>query len=179
MPNFNYGNYPYGNIYQPYGMGNGGYQQNNFGQQPQMQQQPPQMQQQAQPQTAYLPLTFVSGNIGAKAFIVAPNQTVFLKDSDEGSDLLFEKSADSYGKYTLKAYHLIPVKVDDVGKPIEETPKQDIITKQDLQFFATKNDLNELFNAFETKMNDLLSSVQKGLKTAKSNTTIKENDKNE
>lgn len=174
MPNYNYMNYPYGNLYQPYGMGNNGYQQNNYGQ-PQMPQQP-QMQQAPQPQTSYLPLTFTSGIVGAKAFIVSPNQTVFLKDSDEGSDLLFEKSADPYGKYTLKAYHLSPVKLDEIGKPIQETPKQESLTKEDLQFFATKQDLNDLFKTFENKMNDLSSLIQKGSKTSKTSALTKDSD---
>lgn len=158
MPNYNnlYGNYPYGNIYQPYGVNNNGYQQNNYNQ--------PQMQQTPQPQTSYLPLTFTSGLVGAKAFIVAPNQTVFLKDSEEGSDLLFEKSADSYGKYTLKAYKLNEIKIDDIGKNINENSKTETITKKDLQEFATKGDLDSLKSIFENKMNDLSTLIQKGSK---------------
>lgn len=175
MPNYNYGNYPFGNPYQAYGMGNQNYQQ-NYGQQVQTQ---PMMQPTPQPQTSYLPLTFTSGAVGAKAFIVGPNQTVFLKDSDEGSDLLFEKSADQYGKYTLKAYHLSEVKLDDIGKPIQKAQMTESITKEDLQFFATKNDLNDLKTIFENKMNDLSALIQKSSKSNKNNLNLKDSDKNE
>ena len=171
---YGYGGYPYYN----YGYGSMPYQnqqpQQNYNyQQPQPQ---PMQQQPQQPQSQYLPLGFTNGLIGAKAFIVMPNQTVFLKDSDEGSNLLFEKSADSNGKYTLKAYQLTEVKLDDIGKPITNIqPQQDLLTKKDLQSFATKNDLNDLKTIFETRMNDLSSLIQKGSKQAK----IKDSDRNE
>ena len=64
------------------------YQQNNYYQQ----------------QTTYLPLTFVNGIEGAKAFIVGANQTVYLKDSD--SNMLYEKRADAQGRYSIVAYEL-------------------------------------------------------------------------
>ncbi len=146
MPNYNNYNYPYGMPY-TYGVNNSGYQNNNYGQQ--MQQ--PQMQQ----QTSYLPLSFTNGVIGAKAFIVAPNQTVYLRDSDEGSNLLFEKSADMYGKYTIKAYRLTEVNINDVGKPIPETPKTEYVTKEDLKNFRL---------VFENKMNVLSSLIEKNIK---------------
>ena len=147
MPNYNNYNYPYGMPYTSYGVNNSGYQNNNYGQQ--MQQ--PQM----LPQTSYLPLSFTNGLIGAKAFIVAPNQTVYLRDSDEGSNLLFEKSADMYGKYTIKAYRLSEVNINDVGKPIPETPKTEYVTKEDLNNFRL---------VFENKMNVLSSLIEKNVK---------------
>lgn len=167
MPNYNnyYGNYPYGNPYQPYGM-NPGYQ-NNYGTQPQQPQQQ-QYQTMQQPQTAYLPLTFTSGLVGAKSFIVSPNQTVFLKDSDEGSKLLFEKSADQNGRYTLRAYELNEIKVDDIGKPKQPIQTQPQITKEDIQYFATKDDLIALQRVLETQMNNLSNLIQKSSKNGKS-----------
>lgn len=146
MPNYNnFNNYPYGMPYSPYGV-NPGYQQNNYNQQ---------MQQPVQQQTSYLPLSFTNGVIGAKAFIVAPNQTVFLRDSDEGSNLLFEKSADMYGKYTIKAYRLTQVNIDDIGKPLPEMPKNEYITKEDLNNFKL---------IFENKMNILSSLIMENSK---------------
>lgn len=176
---YGYGTYPYGYNYNYGGMPyqNQQPQQNYNYQQPQPQ---PMQQQPQQPQTSYLPLSFVNGVIGAKAFIVMPNQTVFLKDSDEGSNLLFEKSADSNGKYTLKAYQLSEVKLDDIGKPITNIqPQQDLLTKKDLQSFATKNDLNDLKTIFEDRMNDLSSLIQKSNNKGKYNAQIKDGDKNE
>lgn len=72
--------------------------------------------QQQYQQTTYLPLTFVNGIEGAKAFIVGANQTVYLKDSD--SDMLYEKHADSQGRYSIKAYKLQEA---ELGKPKAET----------------------------------------------------------
>ena len=94
---------------------------------------------QPQPQqTNYLPLTFVSGIEGAKAFIVAPNQTVYLKDSD--SNILYEKKADAQGRYSLTAYEM---------KPVNDTSKQQIE-------FATTSDL-ETIRAMLTEKIDILS----------------------
>ena len=91
-----------------------------------------------QPQTNYLPLTFISGIEGAKAFIVAPNQTVYLKDSD--SIILYEKKADAQGRYSLTAYEM---------KPVNDTSKQQIE-------FATTSDL-ETIRAMLTEKIDILS----------------------
>lgn len=179
MPNYNqYGNYPYGNIYQPYGM-NPNYQNSNYGQQVQPQQ-VQQFQPMQQPQTSYLPLTFTSGLVGAKSFIVAPNQTVFLKDSDENSNLLFEKSADQNGRYTLRAYELNEIKIDDIGKPKEPVNNQvSQITKEDIQLFATKNDLIALQQVLETQMNNLSNLIQKGSRNSKNNFVAKDSEKND
>ena len=176
MASYNNYGYPYGNYYQPqmnqqpnYNMGNMMPNQNQQVQQPQ------QMSQQVQPQqpVSYLPLTFTSGVIGVKSFIVPPNQTVFLRDSDKGSDLLFEKSADPYGKYTIKAYHMVEVNLDDINKPIQETKKD--ITPD----IATKQDLTDLKSLFESKIGELSSLIQKSYKTPKNNGYIKDGDKNE
>ena len=179
MPNYNqYGNYPYGNIYQPYGM-NPNYQNSNYGQQVQPQQ-VQQFQPMQQPQTSYLPLTFTSGLVGAKSFIVAPNQTVFLKDSDENSNLLFEKSADQNGRYTLRAYELNEIKIDDIGKPKDPVNNQaSQITKEDIQLFATKNDLIALQQVLETQMNNLSNLIQKGSRNSKNNFAAKDSEKND
>lgn len=178
MPTYNqYGNYPYGNPYQPYGVNPNMYQNNGYAQQMPQQQQP-QFQPMQQPQTSYLPLTFTSGLVGAKSFIVAPNQTVFLKDSDEGSNLLFEKRADQNGRYTLKVYELNEIKVDDIGKPKEVFKNPEVqITKEDMQHFATKDDLIALQRVFEVQMNNLSTLIQKGSKNGKN--FVKDSEKNE
>ena len=108
----------------------------------------PYSQPQPQPQqTNYLPLTFVSGIEGAKAFIVAPNQVVYLKDSD--SNILYEKKADAQGRYSLTAFELKPI--NDVSKPQGE--------------YATINDLE----ALKDKLNILSSEVQKLTRKAEIN----------
>lgn len=136
----NYNNYnnPY-NQY-PYTM----YGANNY--QPQYAQPQPQ-----QMQTNYLPLTFVNGIEGAKAFIVGANQTVYLKDSD--SNVLFEKRADSQGKYSIIAFELKQVELNNVGKNFytDNTPKDNFVTKETLKEFQYKfeNDLASLAKKLE------------------------------
>lgn len=77
---------PYSNPYyrSPYNS----YQQNNF--------------QQNNPPVLF---SFVQGVEGAKAFFVQPNQTVILRDSEQ--NILYEKSADSQGRTTMKVYELV------------------------------------------------------------------------
>lgn len=135
----NYSN-PYYNPYQQYPYTT----QQNY-QQPQYQQ--PQMQQ-VQTQTNYLPLTFVNGIEGAKAFIVHPNQVFYLKDSD--SNLLFEKKADAQGKYTIIAYELKEV---DYNKPAQST--------QPTSNYATIDDLAKLQYKLENMINGLKSEEVK------------------
>lgn len=131
----NYNN-PY-NQY-PYINNNYGYQQPTY--------QPTYQPQYQQPQQSYIPLTFVSGIEGAKAFIVAPNQVVFLKDSD--SDLIFQKKADAQGKYEMKAFHMTEVNSDNN-------------TVTNSSNYITKNDLNALESIFTNKIDILLREVEK------------------
>lgn len=123
------------------------YNYNQYGQYPynytQYQQPQPQMQMQ-QPQTQYIPLTFVSGIEGAKAFIVAPNQTVYLRDSD--TETLFIKTADNQGRYTLKTYNLTPT---------------DGAVKQNNVEFVTTSELNALKHDFEERMNKMSLELEK------------------
>lgn len=102
----------------------------------------PQYQQAQQQQTNYLPLTFVNGIEGAKAFIVGANQTVYLKDSD--SNVLFEKRADSQGKYSILAYELKQIDLNNVGKPIAQV---EYVTVAD--FKSLENKLKRLSNKID------------------------------
>lgn len=111
-----------------------------------------QVQQQA-PQTNYLQLTFINGIEGAKAFIVAPNQTIYLKDSD--SNILYEKKADAQGRYTLTAFELKPVEINTSNAPVKTE-------------YATASDLNALKSFFIEQMNILSSDLKKCVKTQSS-----------
>ena len=113
---------------------NYGYNYSQYGQYPYQQ---PQLNQ-------YIPLTFVSGVEGAKAYIVAPNQTVYLRDSD--TDVLYIKTADIQGKYTLKAYNLVPIENNQKAVNVE---------------FASIEALNALKNDFEQKMNKISLELEK------------------
>lgn len=104
--------------------------------------------QQQTPMTNYLQLTFINGIEGAKAFIVAPNQTIYLKDSD--SNILYEKKADAQGRYTLTAFEL---------KQIEMNTPTPAPTQQTA--YATTNDLNALKSTFMEQMNIITSKLEK------------------
>jgi hypothetical protein len=61
------------------------------------------------PQQTYQPgnygFAFVNGLEDAKAFIVNPNCTYLLRDTN--SNTCFEKRADQFGKWTIKVYTLV------------------------------------------------------------------------
>ena len=147
----NYTN-PYTNAYGGY------YQQNNYPQpnynnaynyQPMMAQQQtmPQIQ-----QPNYLPLTYVNGEEGAKAYIVSPNTTIYLRDSD--SNKLFIKSSDNNGKYTIEAYELTPVG--------ENSQKAQISHENiDPNQFISKEQLSALESKFDAKLSKLQSKIDK------------------
>ena len=105
----------------------------------------------SQPQTNYLPLTFISGIEGAKAFIVAPNQTVYLKDSD--SNILYEKKADAQGRYSLTAYEM---------KPVNDTSKQQIEFATTSDLTALKSMLTEKIDILSKDVETLLNGAKKG-----------------
>lgn len=109
--------------------------------------------QQQAPLTNYLQLTFINGIEGAKAFIVAPNQTIYLKDSD--SNILYEKKADAQGRYTLTAFELKPVEINAQ-------------TQQTKSEYATTNDLIALKSFFIEQMNILSSDLKKCVKSQSS-----------
>ena len=156
----NYNNYNPYNQY-PYTAYQNNMQQQNY----QQVQQPNNMQyqQQMQPtqQTTYLPLTFVNGVEGAKAFIVGANQIIYLKDSD--SNILFEKKADSQGKYTLSAFKLEQIDINNIGKDTNSNPisTDRFIMKDDIKDFVTKSDLNALETIFESKLDKISSRIEK------------------
>lgn len=103
--------------------------------------------QQQTPMTNYLQLTFINGIEGAKAFIVAPNQTIYLKDSD--SNILYEKKADAQGRYTLTAFELKQIEMNTPTAPTQPTA------------YATTNDLNALKSTFMEQMNIITSKLEK------------------
>lgn len=107
------------------------------------------------PKPTYLPMMLVTGIEGTKDIIVLPNQSVYLKDSD--SDLMFLKQADAQGRYSLKAYDLKEIALEDVGKPAQSL---NLITREDFEVF--KKDLTESVKA----LNEKIDSVYKGKETS-------------
>ena len=164
-------NYSYQNPYGAYPYNSYG---NNYVSQQPTQQMPYQQtmnnnmynQQQTQVQQNYLPLTFVNGIEGAKAFIVNPNQVIYLKDSD--SDVLFEKKADSQGKYTLLAYKLTQVDINNIGKTNVVVPQiktDNFLTKEDIKDFITNSELDNFSKTIEGKLGQLSSKIEKLYRT--------------
>ena len=170
----NYNNYNPYNQY-PYTA----YQNNMQYQQAQQQNinmQPNYQQMQTQQQTTYLPLTFVNGIEGAKAFIVGANQTIYLKDSD--SNILFEKKADNQGKYSLTAFKLEQIDINNIGKDTNANPisTDRFIMKDDIKDFVTKNDLTALETLFESKLDKVYSRIEKLARNGLNKATQKESE---
>lgn len=139
----------YNNPYQqyPYTIYNNGYQQPMQYQQPQQQQM----------QTTYLPLTFVNGIEGAKAFIVGANQTIYLKDSD--SNILFEKKADNQGKYTIVAFELKQIDLNNFNNIKNSSNKvsDDFVTRDNLKNYVTF----EAFTKLQEELQNLRAAIEK------------------
>ena len=139
--NFQYGG-PYGNnpysypYYNPYQ-----YQQQN-----QQNQQQPQMAQMA----------FVNGIEGAKAYQLAPNQSIVLMDSE--SPLAFMKQSNAMGQSTLRYFKLV------------ETSEQDIRNSQNLPKTSTDDFvLRKDFDELSKKLDDLTKKIKKAEKVEKEN----------
>lgn len=90
-----------------------------------------QYQQPAKPSVIF---ALVNGIDDAKAYILQPNQTAYLKDNN--STFLYEKRADQQGRYTLETYDL--VKLDK---------NEDYAKKSDFEALKLEvNRLSELLN---------------------------------
>lgn len=90
------------------------------------------------PQTQGNPPIWVSGEAGAKAFLVAPGSTVALWDSE--SQTIYLKSADASGMPSMKV-------LDYTIRDLTATPKQ-AAPEINLDEYITKKD----FEAFEEKI---------------------------
>lgn len=114
---------------------------------PQQYQQPiptPQQQIQQQPQNVG-GLIWVSGEAGAKAYLVAPNTTVQLWDSE--ANCVYLKSADATGMPSMKILdYTIRNAQNDVKKtPLDNEPKE----------YATKDDMAALKAELMRKIDDI------------------------
>ena len=76
---------------------------------------------------------FVNGIEGAKSYIVQPNQTILLMDSD--APMCYMKQSNGLGQSTLRYFKLVEVKEDDL-----KTPQNDDIAslKQRLEALEKK-----------------------------------------
>ena len=102
----------------------------------QYQQQPQQQQQQAQPMSSNM--IWVSGEAGAKAYLVAPNTTVQLWDSE--SQTIYLKSADESGMPTMKIldYTIREAQAVQNMPTLMNEPLPEYVTKAELDDFEDR-----------------------------------------
>lgn len=110
---------------------NGGYPASYpYIQQPMIPQPQPQYQQQSG-------ITWVQGEAGAKSYMVAPNTTVQLWDSEQ--QVIYLKSADASGMPSIKT---LDYTIRDMAQPVLKQQEVTYATASDLE--AIKADLSEL-----------------------------------
>lgn len=71
----------------------------------------PMYQQPVQQTQSIIPMAYVNGLEGAKAYWMGTNQIAYLRDNNDDT-LMYEKRTDNFGKYQMKAYKLTELKVD-------------------------------------------------------------------
>lgn len=86
-------------------------------------------------------LIWVQGEAGAKSYLVAPNQTVQLWDSE--SQTIYLKSADASGMPSIK---VLDYTVRDAAQKPVSTPVSDYATKEDISI------INNEINALKAKL---------------------------
>lgn len=138
--------------YQP--MYPGAYQQpaqqiQQYQQQPQMQMP---VQQPMQRQNSNAGVNWVQGEAGAKSWLIAPNETVMLMDSE--ADVFYLKSADASGVP-------LPLRIFDYKERRSDASKADLANSNGKSIdYATKDDLNELQKATHDSINELRKQLK-------------------
>lgn len=108
---------------------------------------PPQQAQQPQPQQNN-GIIWVQGEAGAKSYLVAPNTTVQLWDSE--SQVIYLKSADASGMPSIKVLDYT-IRDSAPKHPTPVGPQIDYATKDDVG--ALRGELNKLRDEMTTLMN--------------------------
>lgn len=115
----------------------------------------PQYQYQPQTQTqsqANSGIIWVQGEAGAKAYIVAPNTTIQLWDSD--AQVIYLKSADASGMPSLKI-------LDYTIRDQKQTKLPTEVPKQDLSNYVTKDEFDAIVAKYDSLKAVLDGLVQK------------------
>ena len=101
-----------------------------------------QSQYQSNQQNTYV---FVNGIEGAKAYQVAPNQTMMLLDSEK--PLIYKKVSDQFGKSSIQFYKMIETTEEEL-KHVEVAPSEDTTAlKKEVASLSEK--INAIYNALE------------------------------
>lgn len=107
---------------------------------------PPQQVQQHQPQQNNS-IIWVQGEAGAKSYLVAPNTTVQLWDSE--SQVIYLKSADASGMPSIKVLDYT-IRDSEPKHPTPVSPQIDYATKEDVG--ALQGEINKLRDEMTTLM---------------------------
>ena len=83
-------------------------------------------------------IIWVSGEAGAKAYMVAPNNTVQLWDSE--SQTIYLKSADASG---MPSFKVLDYTIRDSNKNMANTAP--VLTDDKLSAYATKDEINAVY----------------------------------
>lgn len=103
-------------------------------------------------------ILWVSGEIGAKSYLVAPGMTVLLMDSE--SQKFYIKTSDTSGLPTIRTF--------EYSEVYPNAQKQSIELAENLnERFVTRQEYNEMRAQYETIMQRLNNSPGEDIKTAK------------
>lgn len=112
----------------------------------------PQQQQQVNQQSNSTGINWVQGEAGARSWLVAPNTTVFLMDSE--SDTFYLKSADGSGMP-------LPLRIFDYVERRSEASKNDLAEPKGKSIeYATKEDLSALQSSTKGDMAELRKQLK-------------------
>ena len=103
-------------------------------------------------------LIWVQGEAGAKSYLVAPNNTVQLWDSERQT--IYLKSADASGMPSMK---VLDYTIRDLGA--QKAPKTDLIDSADtLSAYATKTELEALKREIRVLRDKVSGKTEEGVK---------------
>lgn len=103
----------------------------------------PQMPQMQQPPQTNQGLLWVSGEVGAKSYLVAPNSTVLLMDSD--SSRFYLKSADNSGMPSLRIFEY-----KEVTNMAHNAPQDSLTSENNLDGrYVTRDEYDSLKRQYE------------------------------
>ena len=105
-------------------------------------------------QQIYLPLTFVSDFNEAKRFIVNPNQTIYMRDSN-AKDIMYIKSMDSQGTINFQTKKLVDVDLNNNANYGQNSNPNGQNPGIDLSNYVKRDE----FKALQDKINELNASI--------------------
>lgn len=109
---------------------------------------PPQTPMMMAQQQAHTGLTWVQGEAGAKSFLVGPNQTVDLWDSE--AQVIYLKSADASGMPSMK---ILDYTIRDSSNLPPKTPVNDG------HEYATKNEVETIKDSLKHEIDEIKESL--------------------